>query len=124
MLDLLLTSHWDQRERAGSHLKRLPAGENSYLFAVSSQGEGYFLVWTGPEKRSVLDRAAFRALAVEAKTQGLKPPFHVYARTATYPGPNIEFYQIPDRILEKLGFNAATQPFASDNENGVEGEPA
>jgi adenine-specific DNA-methyltransferase len=35
-----------------------------------------------------------------------------------YPGPNIEFYQIPDRILEKLGFNESVQPYI------VEGDAA
>ncbi|MFY0530497.1 site-specific DNA-methyltransferase [Archangium gephyra] len=113
MLDLLITSHWDQSERSGSHLRRLPAGAHRYLFATNSRGEGYFLVWNGPNKASVLNRDAFRAIAAEAKTGGLKPPFHVYARISTYSGPNIEFYQIPNRILEKLGFNEAVQPFSS-----------
>ena len=113
MLDLLLTSHWDQKDRSASHLKRLAAGDNAFLFAISNQGEGYFLVWNGPTKPSVLDRTAFRGIAEEAKAHGLKPPFHVYARTSIYPGPNIQFYQIPDRILDKLGFNEATQPYSA-----------
>ncbi len=36
----------------------------------------------------------------------------MYARKALYLGPNVEFYQIPDRILEKLGFNETTQPYS------------
>jgi adenine-specific DNA-methyltransferase len=111
MIDLLLTSHWDQSERSGAHLKRLPAGSHAHLFAVSSRGEGYFLAWNGPDKASVLDRSAFKAMAEEAKTAGLRTPYHVYARICTYSGPNIEFYQIPNRILEKLGFNEAIEPF-------------
>ena len=47
------------------------------------------------------------------KVTGLKPPYHVYARLSTYSGPNIEFYQIPDRILDKLGFNTATESYGS-----------
>lgn len=113
MLDLLLTSHWDQGERAASHLQRLPAGQHKYLFARSGRGEGFFLVWSGPDRPSVLNRDVFRAIVDEARVVGLTPPYHVYARTAIYPGPNVLFYQIPDRILEKLGFNEATQPFAS-----------
>ncbi len=112
MLDLLLTTHWDQGERASAHLRRLPAGQHTYLFAVSARGEGFFLIWNGPNKPSVLDRAAFRGIVEEAKIEKLAPPYHVYARTAIYPGPNIEFYQIPDRILEKLGFNETTQPYS------------
>lgn len=113
MLDLLLTSHWDQSERASSHLRRLPAGQHTHLFAVSARGEGFFLVWSGPNKPSVFDRAAFKGIVEEAKAEGLSPPYHVYARTSIYPGPNIEFYQIPDRILDKLGFNDTTQPYSS-----------
>ena len=115
MLDLLLTTHWDQGERASAHLRRLPAGQHSYLFAISARGEGFFLVWAGPDKPSVLDRTTFRGIVEEAKAEKLAPPYHVYARTAIYPGPNIEFYQIPDRILEKLGFNELTQPYTETN---------
>jgi adenine-specific DNA-methyltransferase len=118
MLDLLVTSHWDQSERAGSHLRRLPATAQGHLFARNSRNEGYFLVWSGPDQPSVLNRAVFRAIAEEAKAEGLTTPFHVYARTSVYPGPNIQFYQIPDRILEKLGFNEATQPY-SQREDAV-----
>ena len=118
MLDLLITSHWDQAERAGSHLRRLPATSTGHLFARNSKGEGYFLVWNGPDQPSVLNRAVFRAIVDEAKAEGLTTPFHVYARTSVYPGPNIQFYQIPDRILEKLGFNEATHSY-SQKEDAV-----
>ena len=112
MLDLLVTSHWDQNERAGTHLRRLPAGNHTYLFATSGRGEGFFLVWSGPQNPSVLDRGAFRGIVEEARAGGLSAPYHVYARKALYLGPNVEFYQIPDRILEKLGFNETTQPYS------------
>lgn len=111
MVDLLLTTHWDQNERAGSHLRRLPAGAHEFLFAVTGRGEGFFLVWHHPDRPSILNRQSFRAIVDEAKAANLKSPYHVYARICTYSGPNIEFYQIPDRILEKIGFNAATEPF-------------
>jgi adenine-specific DNA-methyltransferase len=115
MIDLLLTSHWDQAERASSHLRRLPAGAEKHLFAVNDHNEGYFLVWNVPAQPSVLNRETFRDIAAEAKAMGLNPPFHVYARISTYSGPNIEFYQIPDRILEKLGFNDVSQPFYNND---------
>lgn len=119
MLDLLVTSHWDQNERSGVHLRRLPASNDEHLFARSSKNEGYFLIWNGPEQASVLNRSVFREITDEATKHGLTPPFHVYARTSLYPGPNINFYQIPDRILEKLGFNEATQSYAQ-REDSVE----
>lgn len=102
MVDLLLTSYWDQKDRAAAHLRRLPAGTHSYLFAKSARGEGFFLIWNGPDQASVLNRASFRAIAAEAKAEGLAQPFHVYARISTYSGPNVEFYQIPYRILDAL----------------------
>jgi adenine-specific DNA-methyltransferase len=117
MLDLLVTTHWDQGERAAAHLHRLPAGQHTYLFAVSARGEGFFLIWNGPDKPSTLDRTAFRGIVEEARAEKLAPPYHVYARTTIYPGPNIEFYQIPDRILEKLGFNENTQPYNDHSED-------
>jgi adenine-specific DNA-methyltransferase len=70
----------------------------------------------------VLDRPAFRGIVEEAKAEKLAPPYHVYARTAIYPGPNIEFYQIPDRILEKLGFNETVQPYT--DRGSIEGAAA
>jgi adenine-specific DNA-methyltransferase len=116
MIDLLLTSHWNHNERASSHLQRLPAGTHEHLFAKSRNGEGYFLVWKGPDKPSKLNREAFRAIVNEAEAEGLVQPFHVYARISTYSGPNIEFYQIPNRILEKLGFNEAYSPYGTGSE--------
>ncbi|RWD19130.1 MAG: site-specific DNA-methyltransferase [Mesorhizobium sp.] len=111
MVDLLLTSYWDQKDRAAAHLRRLPAGTHSYLFAKSARGEGFFLIWNGPDQPSVLNRTSFRAIAAEAQAEGLAHPFHVYARISTYSGPNVEFYQIPNRILDALGFNEALHPY-------------
>lgn len=117
MIDLLLTSHWDQSERSSSHLYRLPAGTHEHLVAKSAKGEGYFLVWSGPDKPSVLNRAAFRTIAEEAAKEGLNQPFHVYARISTYSGPNVEFYQIPNRILDKLGFNEAQHLYGTSEKD-------
>ncbi len=111
MIDLLLTSHWSDGERGASHLQRLPPGERKFLFATSSRGEGFFLVWEGPSKPSVVDQATYSAIAEEAISEGLHHPFHVYARRSVYNGPGVEFYQIPNRILEKLGFNEVSDPF-------------
>lgn len=120
MIDLLLTTHWDQTERSSAHLRRLPAQASRHLFGISGRGEGYFLVWRGPGEPSVLNREHFRQITDEAREAALKPPFHVYARISTYSGPNIEFYQIPDRILEKLGFNTTVQPFSTGAEEAEE----
>ena len=115
MVDLLVTSHWDQGNRNASFLRRLPAGTEKHLFGVDGNRRGYFLVWDGPDSQNRLNRAVFKEIIAEAKEHGLSAPFHVYARLNSYDGPNIEFYQIPDRILEKLGVNTSVEPFTSDS---------
>jgi adenine-specific DNA-methyltransferase len=105
MIDLLLVSHWEQQDRGGFHLKRLEPGSHRYLFATNNRNEGYFLVWDGPNTAPILDRSTFHVIASEAKEAGLQKRFHVYARLWSYQGPNIEFYQIPDRLLAHLGYN-------------------
>lgn len=115
MIDLLLTSYWDQEGRANSYLERLPVGQNKHLIARNTKNEGFFLVWSSPDEPSILDRKTFRAIAAEASGAGLVGTYHIYARICSYSGPNIEFYQIPHRILEKLGFNELSEPFGGDD---------
>jgi adenine-specific DNA-methyltransferase len=116
MVDLLVTCHWDQAERSSPALQRMPTGTHTYLFAKNGRGEGYFLVWNGPDNPSALNREAFRGIAEEARAEGLKQPFHIYARFSTYSGPGFEFYQIPDRILDKLGFHTATEAYGNQDD--------
>ena len=118
MIDLLITSHWDQGDRSSTFLRRLPAGTERHLFGVDGSLRGYFLVWEGPNGQNRLNRAVFREIVEEAKQHGLGQPYHVYARLNTYDGPNVEFYQIPDRILEKLGVNTSVEPFSADIRQG------
>jgi len=115
MIDLLITSHWDQGDRNASFLRRLPAGSEKHLFGVDGNGRGYFLVWDGPDGQNRLNRATFKEIAKEAKDHDLTAPFHVYARLNSYDGPNVEFYQIPDKVLDKLGVNTTIEPFALPN---------
>lgn len=105
MIDLLLTSYWNKAEKAKSYLQRLPAGSHRHLFATNPKNEGFFLLWDSPDAESVLDREAFKRIVGEAKAANLAPRYHVYAAMAPYTGPGIEFYQIPDRVLEHIGFN-------------------
>jgi adenine-specific DNA-methyltransferase len=117
MIDLLVTSHWDQGDRS-SFLRRLPAATERHLFGVDGSRRGYFLVWEGPGGPNRLNRGVFKEIVAEAKQHDLKPPYHVYARLNSYDGPNVEFYQIPDRILEKLGVNTTVEPFGADIQSG------
>jgi adenine-specific DNA-methyltransferase len=118
MIDRLLTSYWDKAEKAKSYLRRLPAGKHRHLFAVNAKDEGFFLIWDAPDKPSALDKAAFREIAEEASQAGLAARYHVYAYIAPYTGSSVEFYKIPDRVLEHIGFNQRQDSF--NNESGAD----
>lgn len=118
MIDLLLTSYWDKAERAKSYLCRYPVGQHRFLFAVNPKNEGFFLVWESAQKPSVLNRDVFKAIAAEAKSVALASRYHVYASIAPYTGAGIEFYKIPDKVLEHIGFNQRSDAF-NNEENEV-----
>lgn len=119
MIDLLLTSHWDRSERAKSYLHRLPVGSHKYLFAVNNKNEGFFLVWGVQDTPSVLDRSVFREIAAEARSAGVASRYHVYASTALYTGSSIEFYKIPDKVLEHIGFSSRSDAFNNEDSADV-----
>jgi len=111
MIDLLLTSYWDKSEKAKSYLQRFPIGAHKLLFAVNLKNEGFFLVWDAPDGSSVLDRTIFRQVVNEAEEAGLAKRYHVYASFAPYTGVGIEFYKIPDKVLEHIGFNPRSDAY-------------
>ncbi len=117
MIDLLLTSYWDKSERAKSYLRRLPAGTHRHLFGVNTKNEGFFLIWDAPDQPSSLTRDAFRRVVEEAKAADLAARYHVYASLAPYTGTGIEFYKIPDSVLEHIGFNPRADAY---NNEGAE----
>ncbi|EOD9008966.1 site-specific DNA-methyltransferase [Enterobacter hormaechei] len=120
MIDLLLTSYLDRNEKTKSYLRRLPAGSYQYLFGINPKNEGFFLIWNGPENASLLDREAFKKISAEAQQAGISSKYHVYASLAPYTGTNIEFYKIPDSVLEHIGFNQRADAY--NNEKNELGE--
>ena len=114
MIDLLLTSYWDKAEKAKSYLRRLPVGSHQFLFAVNPKNEGFFLVWDAADALSVLNRDVFRAIVQEAKVEALASRYHVYASTALYTGASVEFYKIPDKVLEHIGFNPRADAYNNE----------
>lgn len=115
MIDLLLTSYWDKNEKAKSYLRRLAAGSHRHLFGVNPKNEGFFLVWDGPNEPSLLNREAFKRIVEEAKMEGLSSRYHIYASLAPYTGADIEFYKIPESVLEHIGFNPRADAFNNDD---------
>lgn len=116
MIDLLLTSYWDKNEKAKSYLQRLPAGTHRHLFAVNPKNEGFFLIWDAPDQQSSLNRDAFKRIVGEAKAANLATRYHVYASLAPYTGSGIEFYKIPDSVLEHIGFNPRSDAYNNESE--------
>lgn len=112
MIDLLLTSHWEKSDRAKMALTRFsPELKRQFLFATNSRNEGFFLIWKGADKPSILNRDTFKAIVEEAKAHGLVDRYHVYASLASYSGRTVEFYKIPDRVLEHIGFNTRADAY-------------
>lgn len=114
MIDLLLTSYWDKAELAKSYLRRLPVGQHRHLFAVNPNDEGFFLVWQPAEEPSVLNRDVFKQIVAEAKSARLASRYHVYASVAPYTGAGIEFYKIPDKVLEHIGFSPRSDAYNNE----------
>ncbi len=118
MIDLLLTSHWEKSDRAKSSLTRFAPGETRrYLFATNTRNEGFFLIWEGADQPSILNRVVFKSIVEEAKSHGLADRYHVYASLAPYSGRTVEFYKIPDRVLEHIGFNTRADAYNNETEN-------
>lgn len=118
MIDLLLTSHWDKSDRAKTSLTRfLPEVSRRFLFATNARSEGFFLIWDGADQPSILNRETFKAIVEEAKAYGLMDRYHVYASLAPYSGRTVEFYKIPDRVLEHIGFNTRADAYNNETES-------
>ena len=118
MIDLLLTSHWDKSDRAKTSLTRfVPEVSRRFLFATNARNEGFFLIWDGADQPSILNRETFKAIVEEAKAYGLMDRYHVYASLAPYSGRTVEFYKIPDRVLEHIGFNTRADAYNNETEN-------
>jgi adenine-specific DNA-methyltransferase len=119
MIDLLLTSYWNKAEKAKSYLRRLPPSADKLLFAVNSKNEGFFLIWSAAGKKSSLNREGFKRVVQEAKEAGLASRYHVYASMAPYTGPGLEFYKIPDSVLEHIGFNPRADAYNNETAGEV-----
>lgn len=113
MIDLLLNSYWDKAEKARSYLHRCTIGQHRYLFATNPKREGFYLIWDSPDTPSVLNREALKSIVAEAATAGLSDRYHIYASIAPYTGAGVEFYKIPDRVLEHIGFNARSDAYSN-----------
>lgn len=105
LIDVVITSHWDNNNRGSSSLIRIEDEGYKFLVGRNEQNEGYFLIWNGGDKVGQLDLETYTTVIQEGKKANLKQPYHVYARYEIYQSRNIIFYKIPDKILMHLGLN-------------------
>ncbi len=116
LIDLVITSHWENNRRGGCGLIRIEDSSYKYLVGKNEQNEGYFLIWNGGNAVGQLDTISYSTLIQEGKRAGLKQPYHVYARYEIYQSKNIIFYKIPDKILAHLGLNENSDRYNEDEE--------
>ena len=117
LIDVVITSHWENEKRGGCGLIRVEDDSYKYLVGRNEQNEGYFLIWNGGDQVGQLDTVTYATVIQEGKKAGLRQPFHVYARYEIYQSRNVIFYKIPDKILAHLGLNENSDSF---NEEGGE----
>lgn len=105
LIDVVLTSHWENQKRSAPSLKRVDEESYQYLVGLDQNGEGYFLIWDNGGPVGSLSLDTYKKVALEAKRASIEPPFHVYARYEMFQSPNVRFWKIPDKILADLGLN-------------------
>ena len=105
LIDVVLTSHWENHKRSAPSLIRVDEESYQYLVGLDQNGEGYFLIWDNGGPVGSLSIDTYKKVALEAKKASIEPPFHVYARYEMFQSPNVRFWKIPDKILADLGLN-------------------
>ena len=116
LIDIIITTHWeDDRRRATSVIDRMDK-DYKYLIGHNVLGEGFFIIWDGKDCLGELNQKTYMELLEEAKKEGVKFPFHVYARYQVYQTPKVKFYQIPDKVLMHLGLNENRDRYHSQEE--------
>jgi len=114
LIDVIITSHWeDDRYRATSVIERFPE-RYKHLVGKTGLNEGFFIIWNGDDDVGHLDQSIYMELLEEAKKEGVKTPYHVYARYQVYQTSKVRFYQIPDKILMHLGLNENSDRFNNE----------
>ena len=115
LVDVVITSYWDTRNRNSANLIRIEDPKFTYLVGKNQQDEGYFIIWNNGGPVGQLDLTSYGLVLQDAKKAGLKPPYNVYARYEIYQSKNVQFYKIPDKILAHLGLNENSDPYNQEN---------
>ena len=116
LIDIIITTHWeDDRRRATSVIDRIDK-DYKYLVGHNILNEGFFIIWNGEDSVGELNQKTYMELLEEKKKEGVKFPFHVYARYQVYQTPKVKFYQIPDKVLMHLGLNENSDRYNNQEE--------
>ncbi len=116
LIDIIITTHWeDDRRRSTSVIDRINK-DYKYLVGHNILNEGFFIIWNGEDSVGELNQKTYMELLEEAKKEGVKFPFHVYARYQVYQTPKVKFYQIPDKVLMHLGLNENSDRYNNQEE--------
>ncbi len=116
MVDTVIASYYDSsKRRGGSNLVPVD-DEYRFLVAHNGDGEGFFLIWEGPDKNTDITEEVYEECSEEATHAGLKPNYHIYARYNLFQTENVRFYQIPDRILVDFGIDLRSDSFSEDDD--------
>lgn len=105
MTDAVIASHFDANRRGGPSLVIMTSHGYKYLVARNISDEGFYLVWDRSAGSPVLNETVYDAIVKEARSAGLKPRYHVYARFNFFQSDDVQFYQIPDQILMDFGLS-------------------
>jgi adenine-specific DNA-methyltransferase len=116
MVDTVIASYFDGSRRRGASLERFTNHRYSYLVAQNADGEGFYLVWDGPDNNTDLTESVYEACVKEGEKAELKPTYHVYARLNLFSTDGVRFYQIPDRILADFGLDVRTESYEDEAE--------
>jgi adenine-specific DNA-methyltransferase len=119
LVDVVITSHWDDSRRGGPNLVRIEDPKYAYLVGKDDRGEGYFIIWNNGDPVGQLDRESYRIVLKDAEKAELNPPYNVYARYEVYQSPNVQFWKIPDKILAHLGLNENSDRFNEGDEEAA-----
>ncbi len=117
LVDVVITSHWDNGSRNCPSLIRIEDPKFKYLVGKNQLEEGYFIIWNNGGPVGQLDIDSYELVLQDAKKAGVKPPYNVYARYEVYQSRNVHFYKIPDKILSHLGLNESSDPYNEEGRN-------
>lgn len=116
LVDMVIASHWEEDKRRNSSIIERIDKDYQYLVGKNILEEGFFIVWNGKDSVGKLDQDIYMQILKEAKQEGVKSPYHVYARTQSYQTNKVKFYQIPDKILLHLGLNENSDRYNNEEE--------